>query len=157
MSYELRPFSITDAATVCQWAASELDLEQLEPSASFPLTPDQIAAWTFEANYAFTIAYNGTLVGYGELIEDDVAGDIEIQHLLVEPEMRGQGIGKALIERLCAFITYGTAYREVWLRVGRDNYAGQLCATATDFAVDQIASGPRYIWYTKILQDTNEQ
>jgi ribosomal protein S18 acetylase RimI-like enzyme len=149
--YEMRPFTPPEAETVAGWAASPEDAWAVS-GASEPLTGDQVAAWTYETDYAFTLRRDGDLVAYGEVLEDVVEGDVEIQHLLVAPDMRGVGVGKALLSRLCAFLAAARPYPEVWLRVGRENAAAALCARGVGFEDVAGMSGPRYLWLKKRLR-----
>ncbi len=149
--FEMRPFTIPEAETVAHWAASPEDVRHVTGADDGSLPADQVLAWTLEANYAFTLRRDGDLVAYGEIVEDEVEGDAEIQHLLVAPDMRGRGIGKALLSRLVAFVAASRPYPEVWVRVGRDNEPARCCAEAVGFKDDEAMSGPRYRWLKKAL------
>ena len=81
-AYEMRPFAMAEAELVASWAATPEDLWSVAGSQDFPLTGDQVAAWTFEADYVFTLRRDGDLVAYGEIMEDVVENDVEVQHLL---------------------------------------------------------------------------
>lgn len=151
--FEMRPFSTAEAEMIALWARTPDDLRRLEPGSAFPLDADQVAAWVFEANFAFTLRRDGDLVAYGEILEDEVAGDVEIQHVLVAPDVRNLGIGKALISRLCAFLAVSRPYPEVWLRAGRDNEPAARCARALGFAEVPAMSGERFLWLKKALHE----
>lgn len=148
--YELRPFALAEAETVAAWAASPEDARAVS-GADDPLTADQVAAWTYEADDAFTLRRDGDLVAYGEVLEDVVEQDVEVQHLLVAPDARGAGVGRALLSRLCAFLAHARPYPEVWLRVGRDDARAAACARAAGFESVPDMSGPRFLWLKKTL------
>ena len=135
---------------VASWAATSEDRSDLD-GADGPLTADDVALWTLEANWVFTLRRDGDLVAYGEIVEDEVEQDVEIQHLLVAPDMRRAGVGLALVERLCDFLAEGRPFPEVWLRAGRQNEAMLACAHAAGFADVAELSGPRYQWLKKTL------
>jgi GNAT superfamily N-acetyltransferase len=97
---ELRPFAAAEAEQVASWAVSAEDCTSLTGSPS-AVSADDIALWTMEANWAFTLRLDGDLVAYGEIMEDEVEGDVEVQHLLVAPDMRGKGVGRTLLAHLC--------------------------------------------------------
>ncbi len=149
--YELRPFALAEAETVAAWAASPPDVRAVSGTDEFPLTADQVAAWTYEADYAFTLRRDGDLVAYGEVLEDVVEQDVEVQHLLVAPDVRATGVGRALLSRLCAFLAEARPYPEVWLRVGRDDARAAACARAAGFEAIPDMSGPRFLWLKKPL------
>ncbi len=148
--YELRPFAAAEAESVASWAASDEDCERLAGSA-WPLSAEDVALWTMEANWAFTLRRDGDLIAYGEIMEDEVEGDAEVQHLLVAPDMRGGGVGRALLAHLCDFLAGARSYPEVWLRAGRGDAAVLACARSAGFADVPPMSGPRYLWLKKAL------
>jgi ribosomal protein S18 acetylase RimI-like enzyme len=59
-------------------------------------------------------------VAYGEVWHDGVAGEAELARILVAPEERGRGVGRALT-RLLAAEARAAGFDEVWLRVVPDN------------------------------------
>lgn len=149
--YEMRPLALPESELIASWAATPEEVWALASSREFPLTADQVAAWTYEADFAFTLRRDGDLAAYAEIVEDVVEQDVEIQHLLVAPDLRAAGIGRAFLSRLCAFLAATRPYPEVWLRVGRDNIAAAACARAVGFEDAHAMSGPRYRWLKKRL------
>jgi GNAT superfamily N-acetyltransferase len=147
---ELRPFAAAEAEQVASWAVSAEDCTSLTGSPS-AVSADDIALWTMEANWAFTLRLDGDLVAYGEIMEDEVEGDVEVQHLLVAPDMRGKGVGRTLLAHLCTFLAAERSYPEVWLRAGRTDAAVLACAHAGGFAEVPHMSGPRYLWLKRSL------
>ena len=150
-AYELRPLALPEAHTVAAWVQAPEDVRFLTGSDDFPLTADDVAAWTYECDYALTLRREGDLAAYAEVVEDVVEQDVEIQHLLVAPDLRSMGVGRAMLERLCAFLAEARPYPEVWLRVSRDNAPAAACASAAGFEAVAQMSGPRYQWYKKLL------
>ena len=144
--YELRAFAMAEAEMVSHWAATPDDVWKLTGSEEFPLTADHIIAWTFESDFAFTLRRDGDLVAYGEIVIDPVEQEVEIQHVLVAPDMRRLGIGKAMTSRLCAFLAATTAHEAALIRIGRDNEPALRCVAALGFQEQSALSGPRYQW-----------
>jgi len=149
--YEMRPLALPESELIASWAATPEDVWALAASHEFPLTADQVAAWTYEADFAFTLRRDGDLAAYAEIVEDVVEQDVEIQHLLVAPDLRSAGVGRAFLSRLCAFPAATRPYPEVWLRVGRDNAPAAACARAVGFEDVPAMSGPRFRWLKKKL------
>ncbi|MEO7719916.1 MAG: GNAT family N-acetyltransferase [Capsulimonas sp.] len=149
--FELRPFDLAEAETVAHWVLTSEEYWKLTGAQGFPLTADQVAAWIYETNFAFTLRRDGDIVAYGDIIEDEVEGDVEIQHLIVAPDVRRDGVGSVMMNKLCAFLVEYHKYPEVWTRVGRDNEAAIQCALGSGFLPDQKLSGERYLWMKKIL------
>lgn len=150
--FDIRPFALPEAETIAHWAPTAEDVWNVANLEQAELTASLVAAWTMETTFAFTLRRDGDLVAYGEILEDEVEGDVEIQHLLVAPDMRGQGIGEALLSRLAAFLAASRPYPEVWMRVGRDNEPAARCARVVGFAEDEAMSGPRFLWLKKSLR-----
>jgi GNAT superfamily N-acetyltransferase len=144
---------MSEAERVAAWAATPGDVRRIAAENLFPLSPADIASWIVESNFAFTLRCDGDLVAYGDLVEDEVAGDIEVGHLLVAPDMRRSGMGQALLSRLCAFAAASRPYKEIWFRVTRDNEPAAGCATAIGFVDDDDMSGPRFRWMKKNLRE----
>ena len=148
--YELRPFAVAEAETVASWAAAPEDRRDLDGGGA-PLSADDVAFWMMETNWAFTLRRDGDLVAYGEIVEDEVENDVELQHLLVAPDVRRSGVGQALLQRLCAYLSESHRFPEVWLRAGRQNEAMQACARSAGFVDAPQLSGPRFLWLKKAL------
>ena len=149
--FEMRPFHPAEAETIAHWLTEPEDVWRLTGDRDLVVNAEKVVAWTWETNYTFTLRSHGDLVAYGEIVEDEVDNDVEIQHLLVAPDVRNRGIGRALLSRLCAFLAGARPYKEVWLRVGRDNPPAAHCAEAVGFVLDDKMSGPRYAWYKKSI------
>jgi ribosomal protein S18 acetylase RimI-like enzyme len=150
--FEMRPFTAPEAETVAHWAESADDIRHVAETEDEKVTPGLVNAWALETNFAFTLRRDGDLVAYGEIVEDEVENDVEVQHLLVAPDMRRRGIGKAMLSRLVAFIAASRPYPEVWMRVGRDNEPALHCAYAVGFIDDEAMAGPRFHWLKKTLR-----
>ena len=147
----MRPFATAEAETVAHWATTPREVWQVTGAEEFPLTREHVTAWPSEADHALTLRREGDLVAYGEVVIDPVEGDVEIQHLLVAPDMRHLGIGQAMLSRLSAFVAGLRSYPEVWVRVDRENSAALRCARAVGFEEVAAMSGPRYLWLKKRL------
>jgi RimJ/RimL family protein N-acetyltransferase len=149
--FEIRPFSPKEAETVAHWVSDPEDVWRLTGNRDQVITGEKVIAWTWETNYTFTLRSFGDLIAYGEIVEDEVDNDVEIQHLLVAPDQRGKGFGAAMLSRLCAFLSAARPYQEVWIRVGRDNDAALRCVEKVGFIFQEAQSGPRYAWFKKSL------
>ena len=151
--FQLRPFNLEDSQIVATWVSSPEDAYAVDSESFYPVSPETVNEWRVESgsDYAFILCLDGDMVAYGDILEDEAAKDIEIQRILVKPELRDQGIGSALLSRLCAFIVENYAYPEVWMRVGRENVSAASCGRAAGFLVEEKHSGPKYIWMKRTL------
>lgn len=159
MEFALRPFAVAEAEQIAHWAATREDLHHVSGADAWPLTAKAVTRWTLEANFAWTLRVNGDLAAYAEIVEDDVEGDAEIQHLLVAPDLRGQGVGRGMLTRLCAFLAAERPYPEVWMRAARGNIPAIRCAQGAGFEPSEAMSGPHYVWLrrsVRILEEASE-
>ena len=154
--FQLRPFNLEDSPIVADWVSSPDDAYAVDSTSFYPLSADTVQGWRVESasDYAFILCLDGDMVAYGDIIEDEADKDIEIQRILVKPDMRDQGIGSALLSRLCAFLVESYPYTEVWMRVGRENVSAASCGRAAGFVEDDTHSGPKYIWMKRTLVPT---
>lgn len=150
-TFELRPFAAPEAERIAGWAATPEDVWHAAAVLQFPLAASDVTRWTMETNFAFTLRVEGDLAAYAEIVEDEVEGDVEIQHLLVAPDLRGRGIGRMMLARMGAFLAAARPYPEVWMRVGQENAPGLRCAAAAGFEAIDALSGPQYVWLKKLI------
>jgi GNAT superfamily N-acetyltransferase len=98
----LLPFVPADAALVSSWAVGDDVVRAWCAVEADSVPADVVAGWS-EADdvesYLFGDA-DDALVAYGELWLDDEEGEVELARLLVAPERRGQGLGRALVKAL---------------------------------------------------------
>lgn len=126
----LTRFDASAAATICSWVRSLAELTFLAPGTAPPLTAEKVAAWGRDhANRLLLCAADGTqAVGYGELNPMAHRADqMWIGHLIVNPDVRGMGIGQRFTQALLAraFLQYGVA--EVLLLVFPENRPALAC------------------------------
>ena len=79
-AFEMRPLAMPEAELIASWAATPEDVRALTASDEFPLSADHVAAWTYEADFAFTLRRDGDLAAYAEIIEDVVEQDVDGQN-----------------------------------------------------------------------------
>lgn len=103
--------------------------------------------------HAFELLADGELVGYGEVWEDRGEGEAELARIIVAPEHRGRGLGRALVVFLVQRAR-ALGYETVWMRAVPGNAAAIACYAAAGFvrASDEEAAAfnqgqPRpYVW-----------
>ena len=100
----LLPFDPEEAALVASWAAGDASVVRAWISVDADHVPaDVVAGWSQEDDveaFLYTETDDGPPVAYGELWLDHEEGDLELAHLLVAPERRGQGLGRAFVRAL---------------------------------------------------------
>lgn len=127
---ELVPFSGA-AVTVAAWVTSPEEAMRWSGVTTWPVPAELFATWHAEADTApFLLVDDGEAVAYGELWEDEA--EIELARLLVDPSLRGRGVGRRLVAALVAE-AHRRGFDEVWLRVVPENEPAIRCYAAAGF------------------------
>ncbi|HEY3330637.1 MAG TPA: GNAT family N-acetyltransferase [Capsulimonadaceae bacterium] len=147
--YELIPFRLDDAALVADWLLDADDVAQVTGERRFPVDPSDIVVWSYEASRAYLLIEGEVPVAYGELVEDEADGDIEIGHVVIAPDSRSGDAGRDLLAQLVDKAQDGYPYDDIWLRVSRSNARQLRDAAANGFTEEPEASGENFIWLRK--------
>jgi ribosomal protein S18 acetylase RimI-like enzyme len=127
----LAPFAEPDAATILGWARDEDELELW--AAVRAVSSETLRQWHAEPGvHPFVLWLDGARRGYGEIWEDHVESEAELARVIVDPEVRGQGIGRILIGLLVARAREH-GWSAIWLRVVATNAPAIACYRAGGF------------------------
>jgi len=134
---ELLPFAAGDAADhaamVAGWPVSAAEAAMWCGRREFPVAARTVAAWQQDDDVrAHLLVADGRPVGYGELWCDAEEDEVELARIIVAPDARGQGYGRALVRGLLAQ-ALGTGCSEVFLRVHPDNEPALRCYRGAGF------------------------
>lgn len=134
--FQLLPFQKTSAKILTKWVENPADLHRLAPKTSWPLTAKKVSEWQGPGCEAFelrTLPANA-MIGYGEVNWlPGAPGQAWLGHIIIEPGMRGRGLGCVLVQALLeqAFLRRGA--RSVSLIVFPDNVAAIDCYLRVGF------------------------
>ncbi|CAN5384086.1 GNAT family protein [soil metagenome] len=109
MDIVLRPARPADAEEMTSWFADFAKLAEWGgPEVSFPLTPDQLAAWIAEGvnerpRICFTVDDEGRPVGHVQFLRDPPKHWARLGRFGIAPKRRGAGFGRALFDEAVRF------------------------------------------------------
>lgn len=121
---ELRGFDDGYGVQVAGWALDEKEVALLSGRVVYPF-PDELLAswWTVDSDIHSYLLFDGERpVGYGEVWLDDEEDEVELARIIVDPEVRGRGVGGELVRALLG-PALDAGYSEVFLRVRPENAA----------------------------------
>jgi [ribosomal protein S18]-alanine N-acetyltransferase len=127
----LVPYDGSCAARVVEWCAASPFSREWVPAAT---DPDAVlAGWHTDPDITgYLLLRDGDPVAYGELWVEVDEDEVELAHLVVDPALRRQGLGRALaLELVTSARTLGLA--TVFLRVSPDNDVGIACYSSVGF------------------------
>jgi ribosomal protein S18 acetylase RimI-like enzyme len=132
MALRLHPFPADSADVVSGWARTREEVIMWCGRPTAPVLAEQINAWVHEDGvHPFGLYRNGRLVAYGELWVDDDEAEVELARLIVDPDERGQGLGRRLVMALADLAR--SRHPRIFLRVHPDNIAARRCYAAAGF------------------------
>ena len=126
MTLTYRPVSPKDIPLICRFPQNEDELFFLFPKAVFPLDEFQLERVIAERSDSTVVELDGKVVAFANFYRREVRGRCSIGNVMVSPAVRGQGIGRYLIECMTdlAFSIYHAA--EVTVSCFNQNVAGLL-------------------------------
>ncbi len=105
MSINLRPARPADAEEMARWFVDLTDLAQWGgPDVTFPLTPDQLAAWIAEANndkprLCYTAVDDRDVpIGHVQFLRESARKWARLGRFAVSRRLRGKGFGRAFFD-----------------------------------------------------------
>jgi ribosomal-protein-alanine N-acetyltransferase len=125
VGYTLRAPQAEDYAAIASWVPDAAAcLRWAGPRMSFPfVTTDLPTLLTMESSHSYSLAQGDVVaVGFGQHWINR-PGAVHVGRILVSPQVRGQGLGRVLVEQLLARALQVSGVDTVTLRVYRDNEA----------------------------------
>jgi ribosomal protein S18 acetylase RimI-like enzyme len=126
MSVTFRTVQAQDIARICSFARTEEEQFFFFPAATWPLTEEQLQASVDKRSDSTVIELDGVVVGFANFYKWEQAGTCTIGNLIVDPAIRGKGIGARLIEQMIDIARTRHQASEVTLSCFNSNVAGLL-------------------------------
>jgi len=121
-----RPVQKEDIPIICQFPRSAEELFFLFPKATYPLTPEQLQGAIDQRFDSTVILWEGQQAGFANFYICKPGEECHIGNVIVDPNLRGKGVGKYVIETMIdiAFEKYDV--QEVHISCFNRNVVGLL-------------------------------
>lgn len=130
---DLLPYAPVHAASVAGWPTSSPEVVMWCGRHEFPLPEETIAGWPQgEDVQAHVLVEGEKLLGYGELWFDAEEDEVELARLIVDPDVRGKGLGRELVRGLLARAVEA-GFDDVFMRLHPDNDMALRCYLGAGF------------------------
>ena len=129
----IRRFLPADGPRVLGWVQDPPDLYNWCLSQAYPPPADVFAAWHADPEILPFVLEESRRVAYGELWLEPAEDLVELARLLVDPAMRGQGLGQLLVSSLLAQAKQ-LGFAQALLRVLPENARALNCYQRAGFA-----------------------
>jgi ribosomal protein S18 acetylase RimI-like enzyme len=155
----LEMFDLRSAPVVAGWAGTP---DESMLWCSLPdVTADIVEGWARRPDVeAFVLRQHELVVAYGEIWIDVDEREVELAHLIVDPDRRGEGLGGRLVAELVDQAR--RHYPLIAMRVHSNNAAAIRCytrsgfelASAADTAAWNAGQPVDYVWLTHPVDAT---
>ncbi|APC17512.1 GNAT family N-acetyltransferase [Pseudomonas frederiksbergensis] len=126
MTISFRPVNEQDIPRICSFARNEEELFFFFPAATWPLTHEQLRGSIAQRSDSTVIELDGTVVGFANFYRWTSGGTCTIGNVIIDPEVRANGIGRHLIKHMIAIAQTRHRAAEVTLSCFNTNVAGLL-------------------------------
>jgi ribosomal protein S18 acetylase RimI-like enzyme len=122
VTVELRGFSDEYGVLVAGWAVDAKEVALLSGRVEYPFPEELKASWRkVDPDIHSYLLFDGDLpVGYGEVWLDDEEDEVELARIILDPKVRGRGVGLGLVRALLV-PALDAGYSDVFLRVRPEN------------------------------------
>jgi ribosomal protein S18 acetylase RimI-like enzyme len=155
-------FEAQFAAAILAWVQDSQDALAWANLPEPPSDPSIFSTWHQEPGVRpYVLTESGVAVAYGEMWEDLAANEIELARIVVAPARRGQGIGRALVDRMLAECS-SAASPVAFVRVRPGEAAALACYRSAGFAqvspaaesLYNVGQPVEYVWLSRRLSTT---
>ena len=95
-----RDVDFGDLETICSFPQDENELFFMFPKASYPLTIEQLHASIISRSDSTVIIADNQVVGFANFYEATIGEHCSIGNVIIQPDYRGKGIGRYLIQTM---------------------------------------------------------
>lgn len=142
MAIQFRPTIQADYLPICQLFSSPEEMYLIYPRGTFPMTPEQLQVIAQERIDLTSVTVGDRIVGFSNLYNFTPDQYAFIGNVVIHPDQRGKGTGKALIAYMLNLCFIRHSLPEARLSVLNYNSRALLLYNSLDFtpyAIEEIA------------------
>lgn len=133
MDVTFRPILETDFPTICNLLPTEEELFLFYAHGKFPFTIPQLSRLIELRMEPTVVLYNGEVVGFSDYYNYHKGQSVFIGNIAIHPSVRGNGVGKRLVNHMIERAFYGHDLASVRLHVFNRNLTALLLYNALGF------------------------
>lgn len=140
MTITFRAVEAQDIPRIRSFARNQEEQFFFFPAATWPLTDEQLQGSIDKRSDSTVIELDGVVAGFANFYQWATAGTCTIGNVIVDPQVRGKGVGAQLIEQMITIARTRHQAREVTLSCFNTNVAGLLLYPKlgfTPFAIEE--------------------
>ncbi len=128
-----RPVQAADIPIICQFPQSAEELFFIFPKGTYPLTPEQLQGVIDQRYDSTVVLWEGKPVGFANIYICKPGEECHIGNVIVDPQLRGKGIGQYLVNTMIEIAFQKYHVKEVHLSCFTHNFVGLLFYTRLGF------------------------
>lgn len=121
-----RPVQEADLPVICLFPQNEQELYFMFPAAEFPLTVDQLIIHMERRWDSTVVLFDGKVAGFANFYLCQPGETCSIGNVIVSPDIRGQGVGRYLINTMIQIAATKHNVKNVQLTCFNQNINGLL-------------------------------
>ena len=137
---DIVPYTPDYAATVRSWIDSEETFRAVCGQGEYPPPDDLIESWQTEQRTSHLLFSHSRPIAFAQLWDHPLEMAVEIEHLVVKPDMRNQGVGSRMLILLYEFSSRWRGLAKVIAHVPQDNPAALACCIKAGFSMEGMSS-----------------
>ncbi len=126
MAVTFRPVADADIPHICGFVRDAQELFFFFPAATWPLTHEQLRDSIAQRCDSTVIEHDGQVAGFANFYRWEQGGTCTIGNVIVDPQVRGVGLGAQLIGQMIHIARSGHQASDVTLSCFSSNVAGLL-------------------------------
>jgi ribosomal protein S18 acetylase RimI-like enzyme len=129
-----RPVEAADIPTICSFPANLEEVSFMFPNAGYPLQQDVLEDSIRNRHASTVVLLNDAVAGFANFYDCKAGDSCSIGNVIVDPELRGKGIARFLVETMFGVAAHVFRAKRVELVCFNSNVGGLLLYAKLGFA-----------------------